>query len=55
MTEGVPLEELEAHCGAGSPGVARYVAAGLLAIRDGRVALTDRGVLLSDTIFAELV
>jgi hypothetical protein len=31
------------------------VAAGLLAIRDGRVALTDRGVLLSDTIFAELV
>jgi oxygen-independent coproporphyrinogen-3 oxidase len=55
LTEGVPLEELEAHCGAGSPGVARYVAAGLLAIRDGRVALTDRGVLLSDTIFAELV
>ena len=27
----------------------------ILAIRDGRVALTDRGVLLSDTIFAELV
>jgi hypothetical protein len=26
-----------------------------MAIRDGRVALTDRGVLLSDTVFAELV
>jgi hypothetical protein len=35
--------------------VDRYVEAGLMAVRAGRVALTDRGVLLSDTIFAELI
>jgi hypothetical protein len=26
-----------------------------MAVRDGQVALTDRGVLVSDAIFAELV
>ena len=59
LAEGVPLEWLERHLaappGPGAPGVDRYVEAGLMAIRDGRVALTDRGVLLSDTVFAELV
>jgi oxygen-independent coproporphyrinogen-3 oxidase len=33
----------------------RYEAAGVLAGEAGRVALTDRGVLLSDSLFAELV
>ena len=59
LAEGVPLEWLERHLaaspGPGAPGVDRYVEAGLMAIRDGRAALTDRGVLLSDTVFAELV
>jgi hypothetical protein len=33
----------------------RYLAAGLLAEVGERVALTPRGVLLSDTVFADLV
>jgi putative oxygen-independent coproporphyrinogen III oxidase len=59
LAEGVPREWLERHLaatpGPGTWGVDRYVEAGLMAIRDGRVALTERGVLLSDTVFAELV
>ena len=59
LAEGVPLEWLEQHLAAGArpggPDIARYLSAGVMAIRDGRLALTDRGVLLSDTIFAELV
>jgi oxygen-independent coproporphyrinogen-3 oxidase len=35
--------------------VERYLAAGLLAEIGSRVALTPRGVLLSDTVFADLV
>ena len=41
--------------GASVSAIDRYVSAGLMAVREGRMALTDRGVLLSDTIFAELV
>jgi hypothetical protein len=26
-----------------------------MTVRDGRVALTDRGVLVSDAVFAELI
>jgi putative oxygen-independent coproporphyrinogen III oxidase len=59
LAEGVPLEWLERHlASAPDPNAAavdRYVDAGLMVVRDGRVALTDRGVLLSDTIFAELI
>ena len=56
VAEGIPVEWLERHLAtAGTAGVARYLAAGVMAVRDGRVALTDRGVLLSDTIFAERV
>ncbi len=59
LAEGIPVEWLKDHV-ADSPGgaaaaLARYEAAGVLAVRDGRLALTDRGVLVSDTIFAELV
>jgi hypothetical protein len=58
--EGIPVEWLERHL-AGTPGspasaaLARYEAAGVMTVRDGRLALTDRGVLVSDAIFAELV
>jgi putative oxygen-independent coproporphyrinogen III oxidase len=59
LAEGVPRESLERHLAegarSGTPGLAHYLAAGLMAVRDGQVALTDRGVLVSDTIFAELV
>jgi oxygen-independent coproporphyrinogen-3 oxidase len=59
LTEGIPLQWLERHL-ADAPGgagaaLARYEAAGVMAVRDGRLALTDRGVLVSDAIFAELV
>jgi oxygen-independent coproporphyrinogen-3 oxidase len=59
LAEGIPVEWLERHL-AGAPGGAgaaldRYEAAGVVTVRDGRLALTDRGVLVSDTIFAELV
>jgi oxygen-independent coproporphyrinogen-3 oxidase len=59
LAEGIPLVWLERHL-AGSPGgrvagIERYLVAGVMAVQDGQVALTDRGVLLSDTIFAELV
>jgi putative oxygen-independent coproporphyrinogen III oxidase len=59
LAEGVPVAWLERHCAdapaGGRPDLARYQAAGLMAVRDGQVALTDRGVLVSDAIFAELV
>ena len=59
LVDGVPREALERHladiASLPSPGLARYVAAGLMAVRDGRVTLTDRGVLVSDAIFADLV
>ncbi len=58
LAEGIPLTWLERHLGGpgeGQAGIARYLAAGVMAVRDGRIMLTDRGVLLSDTIFAELV
>ncbi len=59
MAEGVPVAWLERHlaAGPGGPraGIERYLEAGVMAIRDGQVALTNRGVLVSDTIFAELV
>jgi hypothetical protein len=35
--------------------VERFLAAGLLAEAGSRVALTPRGVLLSDTVFADFV
>jgi putative oxygen-independent coproporphyrinogen III oxidase len=59
LVDGVPRESLERHLAEdgsqGTPDLARYVAAGLMVVRDGRVALTDRGVLVSDAIFADLV
>ena len=59
LAEGIPAEWLERHLadapGGGAAALARYEAAGVLALRDGRLALTDRGVLISDAIFAELV
>jgi oxygen-independent coproporphyrinogen-3 oxidase len=55
LTDGIPAAWLAAHL-RDAPGVlARYEAAGVLTARDGRLALTDRGVLVSDAIFAELV
>jgi hypothetical protein len=55
----VPLEWLERHLAdgarSGGSAVSRYLDAGVMAVRDGRVALTDRGVLVSDAIFAELI
>jgi oxygen-independent coproporphyrinogen-3 oxidase len=59
LAEGIPVEWLEGHL-ADAPGgvhaaLTRYEAAGVLAVRDGRLSLTDRGVLISDTVFAELV
>ena len=59
LAEGIPAEWLERHLadapGGGPRALARYEAAGVLALRRGRLALTDRGVLISDTLFAELV
>jgi oxygen-independent coproporphyrinogen-3 oxidase len=59
LAEGVTREAVERHLAdvatPGSPGLARYLAAGLMDVRDGRVALTDRGVLVSDAIFADFV
>src|SRR5262249_47697321 len=59
LVEGVSREALERHLMEGSgpavPTLPRYQAGGLVTVRDGRVALTDRGVLVSDAIFADLV
>jgi oxygen-independent coproporphyrinogen-3 oxidase len=58
LVEGVPRAWLEARLE--SPGRASrilrdYLDAGLLELRDDRIALTSPGVLVSDAIFAELV
>jgi oxygen-independent coproporphyrinogen-3 oxidase len=59
LSEGIPADWLDDHLadapGGGRRALARYETAGVLARRDGRLALTDRGVLISDAIFAELV
>jgi oxygen-independent coproporphyrinogen-3 oxidase len=59
LAEGIPAEWFEFHLaespGGGRAALARYEAAGVIARREGRLALTDRGVLISDAIFAELV
>jgi len=59
LAEGVPQEWLDRHLrdapGGAGAALARYVEAGVLTERAGRLALTDRGVLVSDTLFAELV
>jgi putative oxygen-independent coproporphyrinogen III oxidase len=54
LAEGVPSAWVEGHL-ADPRALDRYVAAGILAPRDGRLILTDRGVLVSDTVLAELV
>jgi putative oxygen-independent coproporphyrinogen III oxidase len=59
LTEGIPRAWLDSHF-ATAPGrldgiLDRYRAAGALTERDGRLALTPRGVLLSDTLFADLI
>jgi len=55
LADGIPAAWLAEHLTDAPAALARYEAAGVLAIRDGRLALTDRGVLISDAIFAELV
>jgi oxygen-independent coproporphyrinogen-3 oxidase len=59
LAEGIPVEWLAAHLadvpGGAAAVLARHEAAGVLAVRQGRLALTDKGVLLSDAVFAELV
>jgi oxygen-independent coproporphyrinogen-3 oxidase len=59
LAEGVPLAWLIAHFEGRAGRLAslldRYVEAGVLRADHGRVALTDRGVLLSDSVFADLV
>ncbi len=59
LAEGIPRAWLESHF-ADAPGrldrvLDRYRTAGLLTERDDRLALTPRGVLLSDSLFAELI
>jgi len=58
LAEGIPRAWLAAHL-ADEPGrlervLDRYVGAGLLALDGERLRLTPRGVLLSDTVFADL-
>jgi oxygen-independent coproporphyrinogen III oxidase len=63
LAEGVPRTWLEARLAGGHGGnghggaeaLARYLDAGVLRLEGDRLALTDRGVLVSDAIFAELV
>jgi oxygen-independent coproporphyrinogen-3 oxidase len=58
LAEGIPVEWLERHLadapGGAAAALARYEGARVITVRDGRLALTDRGVLLSDAVFAEL-
>ncbi len=59
LAEGIPRAWLERHWADDPRRLAgaldRHLAAGLLATRDGRVALTEHGVLLADTVLAELI
>lgn len=59
LAEGVPRSWVERHlagtAAVPSGGVTRYLDAGVMAERAGRLALTERGVLVSDAVFAELV
>jgi oxygen-independent coproporphyrinogen-3 oxidase len=55
LADGIPTAWLVDHLGDASAALSRYEAAGVLTARDGRLSLTDRGVLISDAIFAELV
>ena len=62
LAEGVPRAWLEARLAAGAADrggaertLARYLHAGVLDVRGDRVALSERGVLVSDSVFAELV
>ena len=56
LAEGVPRAWLEEHLGPDLDRVlGHYATAGVLAECAGRVALTTRGVLVSDSLFAELV
>ncbi len=59
LAEGIPRAWVDAHLAAGPARpdriLDRYLEAGLLETRGQRLALTPRGVLLSDTIFADLI
>jgi oxygen-independent coproporphyrinogen-3 oxidase len=55
LADGIPAAWLAEHLGDAPDALARYEAAGVLTARNGRLALTDRGVLISDAIFAELI
>ena len=55
LADGIPAAWLAEHLGDAPGALARYEAAGVLTALNGRLALTDRGVLISDAIFAELV
>jgi oxygen-independent coproporphyrinogen-3 oxidase len=59
LAEGVPRAWVDRHLAGAArvppDGVRRYLDAGVLAERAGRLALTERGVLVSDAVFAELV
>ncbi len=59
LAEGIPRTWLTRHLGADPAGLERaldrYVAAGVLSVPGDRLVLTERGLLVSDTIFAELV
>ena len=56
LADGVPRAWVETRLDGRRPrALADYVAADLLQVRGDRVALTSRGVLVSDAIFAELV
>jgi oxygen-independent coproporphyrinogen-3 oxidase len=59
LTEGIPQAWLAAHFAEEPERLARvldrHLAAGVLEAREGRLSLTSRGVLLSDTVFADLL
>jgi oxygen-independent coproporphyrinogen-3 oxidase len=56
LVEGVPRAWVEDHlAGRADRLLARYLEAGVVAAEGERIALTGRGVLLSDTLLAELV
>jgi oxygen-independent coproporphyrinogen-3 oxidase len=55
LAEGVPRAWIDGHPGPAWATIERFAAAGVVSLRDDRVALTDRGVLVSDALLAELV